>query len=232
MFKILKRFALAIIVFAVLALLPLLVNRLLITDFPFIPQIADGVWVGFWGSYIGALVTLMCLLLTIAYNKHTIRLDVEYKRKEEKKRDVISRIGRLNLTEYLEKPLAYIDNLDVNEQSLYLLKISKEYQSEINTADLTYNTADASEQQIAFYKAYTNCLTSCIGAISLTMNKMNKENPSKGIKEIALLAICSSASSFSTVKDAAQTYMKEIEDNYKSMSRMGCWSIIKSMYNQ
>lgn len=220
----------SVIVFAIFIILPIALHIVIVCKFPV--STTGAAWIGFWGSYLGGLVTFLCLLITIAINKHNLSLEHERAKIESIKKDLSRRIESLNVSESLEKPVAYMNSLTIEELEYDLLKLSNRYNSLTHSAELLYNTPNSSQSSKNFFNKYSLCLNVCNISIPKILDAIKSDDPKKDLKELIYKAIFIDSQNYKEAKDAAMALIKEHEELFDAKMKMSTSEIIQTYFKK
>lgn len=159
-------------------------------------------------------------------------LEHERVRIDDIKEDLSRRIECLNVSESLEKPLAYFDKLDKNEQEYQLLRLSNKYDSLIHSAELRYSNSCSSPCTKDFFNKYCQCLNACKESISGYLLSLSSDNPQNGIKTISYKVLFVDTLKYKEVKAAAMALIEEHEEAFLAKANMPIQDIVLTLFTR
>ena len=184
------------IVFAVI-LVPIAINYLCLTVFP-APLVGDGkLWLGFWGSYLGGIITVLSTVYVL-YKNH--KMDYNRKEYEIQKKyfdSLCVDMGRLCSTIDMDILCFYLMNLNKTEDAINTMqeigKLEKNINCEYNEFCLkhAHYRGDEGEELLSTYISYAKLISHDIGIIQETIVNRHLGNVNVSDYNATIKRVCS-----------------------------------------
>lgn len=121
------KFILWIVICVILLIVPLIIEKVIVNEKIFFFKMPESVlgneqWFSFWGSYLGALITLVVMMITIKYNNQENRKMFEKYFLNEKYKELIKQVEFIHKYLMLEIGKESMQN---KNELIYVLKLNK-----------------------------------------------------------------------------------------------------------
>ena len=154
-----------------IVVVPIILNFLCLTVFP-APIVGDGkVWLGFWGSYLGGIITVLSTFFVL-YKEHFRELNrKEYEIQKEHFESLCTDMGKLCSSINTDTLSFYLLKMKNRQDAISIMPqigiINKNIRTEYNEFCLknAHNGGIEKEKLINTFEGYANCISNIIDEI-------------------------------------------------------------------